>query len=228
MFTEALQRAYERYSEPVVLILEEMSRANVAGVFGDIFQLLDRDSDGRSEYSINNDLIADYIWKNPEYKVYIPSNLYIVGTVNTSDQNVFSMDTAFKRRFSWRYTPTVVTGDFENNPTIELKGLDKPTDWKTFFTNLDDYIVNELQLTEDKQIGAYFIKFPDGNNTAQDVVQDLLRDKLLQYLWQDVAINPQQTLFKDDIHSFSTLYTRFDTEQVFSDDFLSHFNNDGD
>ena len=228
VFTEALQRAYERYSDPVVLILEEMSRANVAGVFGDIFQLLDRDSNGRSEYSINNDLIADHIWKDPEHKVYIPSNLYIVGTVNTSDQNVFAMDTAFKRRFSWRYTPTVVTGNFENNPIIEIKGLDKPTHWKTFFTNLDDYIVNELELTEDKQIGAYFIKFPDGNDTTQDVVQKLLRDKLLQYLWQDVAINPQQTLFKDDIHSFSALYTKFDKEQVFSDDFLAHFNNDGD
>ena len=106
--------------------------------------------------------------------------------------------------------------------------MDKPTDWKTFFTNLDDYIVNELELTEDKQIGAYFIKFPDGNDTTQDVVQKLLRDKLLQYLWQDVAINPQQTLFKDDIHSFSALYTKFDKEQVFSDDFLAHFNNDGD
>lgn len=228
VFTESLQKAYNRPDKHVVLILEEMSRANVAGVFGDIFQLLDRDSNGRSEYSINNDLIADYIWKNKEHKVYIPSNLTIIGTVNTSDQNVFAMDTAFKRRFLWKYTPTVVTGDFENNPVIELKGLDKPTDWKTFFTILDDFIVNELKLAEDKQIGAYFIKFPDGNNTAQDVVQNLLRDKLLQYLWQDVAINPQQTLFKDDIHSFSSLYTKFDHEQVFSNDFLAYFDNDGD
>lgn len=224
IFTVALNQAVKHPDKHVVLIIEEMSRCNVAGVFGDIFQLLDRDSDGRSEYNINNDLIANYVFEEPKHEVYIPSNLTIIGTVNTSDQNVFAMDTAFKRRFLWEYTSTTVPDDFHNNPNIKIQDLN--TNWKDLFTNLNSFIVNELELPEDKQIGAYFIKFPQGDNTDQNTVKEILKDKLLQYLWQDVAINSQQnqhTLFKANIHSFSALYTKFDNEQVFSNDFLKLF-----
>ena len=87
------------------LIVEEMSRGNIASIFGDLFQLLDRGTDGNSEYSINNDMISHYFERKAISinKIYLPANLHIIGTVNTSDQNVHVMDTAFKRRFDLIY-----------------------------------------------------------------------------------------------------------------------------
>ncbi|UTB79591.1 AAA family ATPase [Staphylococcus carnosus] len=114
IFTEALKSAIQKPEEPVFLILEEMSRANVAAVFGDLFQLLDRDNLGKSEYQINNALIAEYIYKDKNKKIFIPSNLFLLGTVNTSDQNVFVMDTAFKRRFEHVYVSTKIKEEDEN------------------------------------------------------------------------------------------------------------------
>ena len=124
IFTKALERAL-KVDDPVLLILEEMSRANVAAVFGDIFQLLDRDQAGKSDYGIDNDLIYNHLDEEAQNalkgkKIILPENLYIIGTVNTSDQNVFPMDNAFKRRFSWKYV-SIETPDDENNPELTIK-----------------------------------------------------------------------------------------------------------
>lgn len=227
-FTSALKRALEQknFNRPVFLILEEMSRANVAAVFGDLFQLLDRDDEGRSEYTINNAFIAEKAFDQPaesanDFPVYLPSNLYIIGTVNTSDQNVFAMDTAFKRRFKWSYvSPTDVDlKNFKNNPELTFpNGLS--VSWYEFYTTLNEFIVTNLHLTEDKQIGPYFIKFSDNSS-----VMDYLRDKLLQYLWEDVQAvangrSIDSNLFNDEIHSFSELYDKFGKQRVFSKSFV--------
>ena len=107
-FTLALERAYIEANEMVYLIIEEINRGNSAAIFGDLFQLLDRLKEnngqficGDSEYPINNVFIEDYLAKkNVTYKgnkIYIPHNLTILATMNTSDQNIFPLDTAFKR-----------------------------------------------------------------------------------------------------------------------------------
>lgn len=100
VFTNALKEAYKDSSKQVYLIIEEMSRGNVASIFGDIFQLLDRNDKNVSRYPIRNSVIAHEIPQidDDDDLIYLPANFNIFGTVNINDQNVFVMDTAFKRR----------------------------------------------------------------------------------------------------------------------------------
>lgn len=252
VFTLALERALEKSDEPIFLILEEMSRANVAAVFGDIFQLLDRDEDGRSEYLIDNELIQKYL--NDQFKekginiskIYIPNNLFIIGTVNTSDQNVFVMDTAFKRRFEFEYLDANYVAPDEagkplNNFVFNIGKMN--FSWINFIHNLNEFIVDDLNglgLTEDKQLGQFFIKFKleDNEITEQSLVTDIegqvnysvnfnkLKGKLLQYLWNDIrsASYSEKSLFDSSIKSFGELYKKFENkEQVFSKNFLDKF-----
>ncbi|GAA2869007.1 AAA family ATPase [Lactobacillus intestinalis] len=229
IFTLALKRANFEKDKPVFLVLEEMSRANVAAVFGDLFQLLDRKSNGEGEYAINNELLATKaLGEEKDDPVRLPSNLTIIGTVNTSDQNVFAMDNAFKRRFEWQYVSTEAGDDFDNNPDIEIVGLNDKVSWKTFYSNLNNYIVRNLNLNEDKQIGPYFIKFSQNANSEfdNDTPEDLIKNKLLQYLWEDVEsmvdIHSKEGIFDKSIKSFSELYSDFEKDkQIFSDNFLN-------
>src|SRR5699024_7641624 len=146
VFTKALKYSVHNPNVPVFLILEEMSRANVAQVFGDLFQLLDRDENGESEYRIDNELIAKEIWGNHSKKIFLPSNLFVLGTVNTSDQNVFVMDTAFKRRFEFEYMDTnKVAVDSEGKPINDFKFSlsmedqeKKDFNWITFYQALNN------------------------------------------------------------------------------------------
>ncbi len=199
IFTRALKRAISEeeneQSSPIFLVLEELSRSNVSAVFGDLFQLLDRQN-GQSEYSITNPVIAQNIYGNgnEEKKVYLPRNLFILGTVNTNDQNVFVMDTAFKRRFDWEYISTKPKTDDMgielNNPIIQI--ANKKIRWCDFYQNLNLFITKNLGLSEDKQIGQFFIKFPDGSaEEPTELNQNKIKNKLLQYLWDDV----QKALF---------------------------------
>jgi len=229
VFTLALKRALDvPDNRPIYLILEELSRANVAAVFGDLFQLLDR-KNGQSEYKVSNPLIAKYIYnltdqdvKNGEsIKIYLPQNLYIYATVNTNDQNVFAMDTAFKRRFDWEYISANPVNS-ANNPTLQIYDEEYrySIKWHDFYVTLNDYIMREMALSEDKQIGQFFIKFVES-----DVINKrIMKNKLLQYLWDDVekATFNGQKLFNEDIKSFSELYISFeDNKQIFSVDFLN-------
>lgn len=240
IFTKALERAL-KVDEPVLLILEEMSRANVAAVFGDIFQLLDRDQAGKSDYGIDNDLIYNHLDEESQNaldseKIKLPENLYIIGTVNTSDQNVFPMDNAFKRRFSWKYV-SIGIPDEDNNPQLTIKvekgaqTTERKVKWSELLFKLNEFIVNRengLGLTEDKQLGPYFIKFDDINDTKKN--NELIKNKLLQYLWDDVQNsmaafgNANITLFDKSISSFSKLYECYDKQQVFSNEFLERLN----
>lgn len=230
IFTTALKRAVNEPNKQIYLVLEELSRANVAAVFGDLFQLLDR-KNGTSEYPINNPDIALEVYKNKNQMVTIPNNMMILCTVNTSDQNVYPMDTAFKRRFEWKYVSTdfgSTSPDFlrHNNPIIDIGDEVKIT-WSKFYQGLNDFIVGDLGLSEDKQIGPYFIKFEDA---PEDEAHRLVKDKLLQYLWEDIhsmalTMHYSSTnlfLDRNEIHSFSSLYARFnDHKQIFSTQFLS-------
>ena len=174
VLTQALKAAYTDNSKEVYLVLEELSRGNVAAIFGDIFQLLDRDHKFESEYPIRNEMIINEIPQITSELLKFPTNFNILCTVNTNDQSVFPMDNAFKRRFNWFYIDTNPAKDDNgnidtelNNPVIEIIDDDKQTvevGWLSFYTALNSYITNKEQglgLNEDKQLGQFFIKFDD-------------------------------------------------------------------
>ena len=208
IFTQALKMAIASPNQHIFLILEEMSRANVAAVFGDLFQLLDRNKNGDSEYHVNNAFIAKSIYSEPNAeskKIYIPNNLSIIGTVNTSDQNVFAMDTAFKRRFEMIYTSIDAPDNFED---WYFKYAGQDISWNTFRINLNQFITKEMKLSEDKQLGAFFI-----SKCVDPEVQ--IQNKLLNYLWEDVEkssiFNSEKSLFADEYKdgNFSEIYFAF-------------------
>lgn len=239
VFTQALEKAYEDTSKDVFLIIEEMSRADCAAVFGDIFQLLDREDDGvnkgYSRYFINNELMSMDIVAIKDTKVKLPPNFHIYGTVNTSDQNVFVMDTAFKRRFEWQYIncePVIDINQADskkylNNPILRLhKGEEKiDIEWIKFYQKLNAFITDKelLNLGEDKQLGPFFIKFNMNDDAAEDRKRQI-KNKLLHYLWNDVykaTFKNNVSLFCNDIGTFSDLYSNFENDkQIFSDQFI--------
>lgn len=218
IFTTALCTALRTQDRniDVYLILEEMSRGDIASIFGDIFQLLDRNDDGKSMYGINNKSIYEYLILNDVikagHKIIIPSNLHIIGTVNTSDQNVNVIDTAFKRRFDFKYIgvdPIPVDGkddEYVNNFDIKFTNSDT-YEWVKLYQAINHIIINDLGLAEDKQLGPFFLKDKRDNDANREQVAD----KLLHYLWQDVerVSYTGASLFDDSIKSFSQLYSTF-------------------
>lgn len=229
-FTQALVYAYRHPNEPVFLILEEMSRANCASVFGDIFQLLDRNEQGESEYPINHLQLSNYLykklgkshsWDKYKSKIYIPRNLYLIGTMNTSDQNVFVMDTAFKRRFLMKYVPTTIDS---NKNQFSLPYSDTETmEWNDFVKTVNDYIVDDkgLQLSEDKQLGQFFMKGKNQKGNDDSIQEEstpyfaknfeTYKDKVLYYLYHDVekaSYHTEKRLFNENIKSFGDLYQK--------------------
>lgn len=246
VFTNALAYALANPIEPVFLVVEEMSRGNVAGVFGDIFQLLDRNEFGYSEYSINNDLISEALKKNlvVENKIKLPANLSILGTVNTSDQNVYVMDTAFKRRFGFAYScvePLKNTqGKYMNSFEFQLYNkIDRYGnkeehiifEWNKFYMTINNFIVEELKLGEDKQIGQFFIKFSNiiGKNDfeTKKLRMNEILNKLLHYLWEDImqaSFVEDAKIFDETYTTFSKIYNDFkDEKNVFSKTFLEKY-----
>lgn len=174
-FTSILRDAYNNPSQNYILIIEEINRGNAPAIFGEVFQLLDRkveisekDDDGfpigTSEYGIINEDIAEVMYGKDRKKdeVRIPSNLSIIGTMNTSDQNVFTLDTAFQRRWDMY----LVENNFENvDPKLaNAKILDTGVTWKNFCVEINKIIIgNSARMTsaEDKRLGAYFIHLCD-------------------------------------------------------------------
>lgn len=205
-FLNAYIRAYQT-DENVYLIIEEINRGNCAQIFGDLFQLLDRDANGVSEYAIKADadlrafveeaLGAD----SPGIKdgeLSLPSNLYIWATMNTSDQSLFPIDSAFKRRWDWEYEPI----SYKNAGwRIAIEGNEYS--WTSFQREVNKRIFDATH-SEDKMLGDYFVNPADGVISA-----DLLRNKVLFYLWNDVCKDGEGDIFRtsetDEIQ-FSDLY----------------------
>jgi hypothetical protein len=212
-FTEALAEAYSDTSKDVYLVLEEISRGNVAAIFGDIFQLLDRDNHFKSKFPIRNKNIANIIISQRTDEISLPSNFNIIGTVNVNDQNVFPMDTAFKRRFEWKYITSLPASDASGNIYSKLNNAkiyvsvdniainNLITNWQSFYTSLNRFITdkeNGMGKSEDKQLGQFFVDFIESlvdKSHSTDVgeaeqaskdIYNKIRNKLLLYLWQDV------------------------------------------
>ena len=184
------------------LVIEEINRGNCAQIFGDLFQLLDRSAQGFSEYPIKADadlkkhlklLLKDLSIENADainalYKgedvvgkvlngdeMLLPSNLYIWATMNTSDQSLFPIDSAFKRRWDWQYVPIANAG---KGWKIQVYGKDY--DWWDFLEKVNA-LIGDTTNSEDKKLGYFFSKPTDGVITAEAFVS-----KVLFYLWNDV------------------------------------------
>lgn len=194
-FVEILKDAYTDPYNHYFLIIEEINRGNAPAIFGDLFQLLDRIEGGESEYGIYNSDILSQLQKCDVQirEVKIPKNLTIFATMNTCDQNVFTMDTAFKRR--WR--PRRIKNDFHSfagawaeTPLFE-KGEWKIT-WKEFGIAVNDAVIKYCDdgTAEDKQLGTYFVKKKDLANIQA------FAEKVLMYLWDDVVKYDRARLFK--------------------------------
>lgn len=187
-FLKAYIQAYRKPKERIYLIIEEINRGNCAQIFGDIFQLLDRAADGKSEYSIEADVdlrifLEDKLGcDNPGIasgKLCLPPNLYILATMNTSDQSLFPMDSAFKRRWSWEYVPiNAECPDSQFNITIGDGPNKKTYKWASFLTLVNERI-HKLSDSEDKQMGNFFIK--------DNIGVEEFKSKVMFYLWSEVC-----------------------------------------
>lgn len=192
-FTKAYIRAWQT-NENVFLVIEEINRGNCAQIFGDLFQLLDREN-GISEYPVDADTdLADFIRtelansdrtdipaevKNGQ-KLMLPANLYIWATMNTSDQSLFPIDSAFKRRWEWKYLP--INNHEDKNYKIVIGSI--KYDWWGFLSKINEVIGNTTS-SEDKKLGYFFAKAnANGMVTAEQFV-----GKVLFYLWNDVFKN---------------------------------------
>lgn len=183
-FTKAYLTAWKNQEQPVYLIIEEINRGNCAQIFGDLFQLLDR-KDGVSEYPIDadNDL-KDHLEKElgvghegiANGKLKLPANLNILATMNTSDQSLFPMDSAFKRRWSWQCVP--INYKNEKSGAFVISIGDDEYNWHDFLKKVN-LKIKKTTLSEDKQMGNFFIT---GSVDERQFV-----DKVMFYLWNDIC-----------------------------------------
>ena len=206
-FLNAYMRAYST-TDKVYLIIEEINRGNCAQIFGDLFQLLDRDEEGVSEYRIKADAdLRAYLEEElgadsdaiKDGELCLPSNLYIYATMNTSDQSLFPIDSAFKRRWDWEYEPI----KYKNiNWVIDIKGSKYL--WTSFQREINKRIFNATN-SEDKMLGDYFVNPADGV-----ITEKILLNKILFYLWNDVCKDGEGDIFKtadnEDV-TFSDLHS---------------------
>lgn len=222
-FTLALIQAINNPSQKVALVIEEINRGNAPAIFGDIFQLLDRDENGISEYGIINVNMMDYLNKydflvDGEVKHYnfseikIPGNLDIFATMNTSDQNVYTLDTAFTRRWDKERIPNEFNG--HETKDMIVPGMNGCT-WGQFINAVNNHIkenLESLQVNEDKQIGAFFIKECDlirNNEVASDNKIRAFAYKVLEYLWDDVSKFDHSIIFSPSYKTFEELVNSF-------------------
>ena len=207
-FTRMLIKALQDESNNYALIIEEMNRGNAEAIFGDVFQLLDR-KNGESEYNINNDFIKECMRQEEikQEEIKIPKNLFLIATINTSDQNVFNLDTAFGRR--WNYIRIdddfSIEHDEEEYSEKYIKGFIN-VKWNDFRTSINKAILdpeNNIWNREDKQLGLFYISeeqlYSEKENLdidEEDEIEERKRFvyKVIRYLWFDVFRNEEEKL----------------------------------
>ena len=186
VFTNAYVRAWKSLADAsltdaekqVYLIIEEINRGNCAQIFGDLFQLLDR-KNGFSEYHIIPDAeLRKYLAKEQleNNMLRLPANLHILATMNTSDQSLFPMDSAFKRRWAMEYIPINLEQEKAKTFTFKVKGVDYS--WVEFLAKVNP-LIRKATDSEDKQMGEFFIK--------ESVSEEDFKNKVIFYIWNDVC-----------------------------------------
>ena len=209
-FTQILDTAYAEPDQQCLLIIEELNRGNAPAIFGEIFQLLDRNDDGKSKYSIYNRDISMALYDEPNKPIKLPPNLTIVATMNTSDQNVFTMDTAFQRRWQMKHIPNRFTGESLDEKTINHVAKHLPNSeisWGAFAQTVNKKM-HTANLgfggTEDKSLGVYFAT----DNDLDDA--ERFAEKVLKYLWDDAFKLGRKELFNDCSQGLSAVIEAYE------------------
>ena len=234
-FTRILSKALKESDKNYYLIIEEMNRGNAEAIFGDILQLLDRDENGRSRYEISNPNLEKEL---NQKSIYLPSNLIIYATINNADQNVFTLDTAFGRR--WRYEIKYCNPKEDEENKIYFDSIIKGTNvkWNEFRESINKEILNnkeEIYNAEDKRLGLYYIDL-DCLAKENEIIEnekkyrEKFANKIFRYLWLDVLKNNRDKLFKEDYNSLEDLIIEFKEngkfEEIFNMDFNKEDNTD--
>lgn len=209
-FTQILKTAYAEPDQQCLLIIEELNRGNAPAIFGEIFQLLDRNDDGKSKYSIYNRDISMALYDEPNKSIKLPPNLTIVATMNTSDQNVFTMDTAFQRRWQMKHIPNRFTGESLDEKTINHVAKHLPNSeisWGAFAQTVNKKM-HTANLgfggTEDKSLGVYFATDNDLDEAER------FAEKVLKYLWDDAFKLGRKELFNDCSQGLSAVIEAYE------------------
>jgi len=221
-FLRALKHAFDSPNEPVVLLIEEINRGDAPAIFGEVFQLLDRDHTGDSEYKVG---VASSVMKElssipalaAENKIWLPSNLFIVATMNSSDQGVAPLDGAFTRRFGKRYVP--INFDAHNsNPDFTDAKINLSFDavsWSVFASAINEVLL-DANFPEDKLLGPFFLS---PSELAKPDLDASIVQKVCFYLWEEILrYDDKSLLFDDSVRSFSDLQKKYNLRQmVFSE-----------
>jgi hypothetical protein len=223
-FMRMFVKAKQNPDRPFLLIIEEINRANTAAVFGDVFQLLDRDDDGESEYPIAaTEDMKRYLKTEgiEEEQVKIPANLYLWATMNSADQGVFPMDTAFKRRWSFEYIG-IDDGEEEiKNKTFTIKG--QTIYWNDLRKAINHALVT-AHINEDKLLGPFFVS-PNEMNDNEKFIK-AVKYKVLMYLFEDAARQWRSQIFSIETTQFSMILKKFEEKgiEVFADRIVKEYN----
>lgn len=244
VYVKAIKSGRTDNPQPFVLVVEEINRAKVAAVFGDVFQLLDRDALGVSEYEIETSedirkyLAAELGGDPANYsQIKIPDNMFIWASMNSADQGVFPMDTAFKRRWSFEYL-----GINENESLIRgsiLLGEDgkQMVEWNTLRKAINEKLASEYRVNEDKLMGPFFlpkaviatVSDTDDTIVDTDLFLDTFKSKVIMYLYEDAAKQHKHKLFAgcSDTTKYSAVCESFDKigMRIFGEDFEERYYN---
>lgn len=227
-WVNAQRSIMEGKNENFLLIVEEINRANAAAVFGDVFQLLDRQADGTSEYDITtSEEMRDYLYREgfnaDDIKtIKIPSSMYIWATMNSADQGVFPMDSAFKRRWNFEYIgineerTKIAASEITLKPYGTIK-------WDLIRTEINNRLTQE-GVNEDKLIGPYFLS---GKELKSSSIDEIFKSKILMYLFEDVLKHRKGKLFKSEFNTFSKVIEAYNnSEEIFDFDVISSLSDD--
>lgn len=230
VYVNALKNARTGKPKPHLLIIEEINRANVAAVFGDVFQLLDRGEDEVSEYPIQasedvKSFLAKELGGEPDdySKIRIPDNMFIWATMNSADQGVFPMDTAFKRRWDFTYlgiddSDKDIRGKFVTIGSKEKQRIE----WNELRKAINEFLADE-KINEDKQLGPYFIArnivipADGGSEINSERFCDVFKNKVLMYLFEDAARQKRGKLFEGSAKGqtrYSKICEAFDEQGI--------------
>ena len=243
-FMKQLIKAYKDSSNKFCLIIEEINRAKADKVFGNIFQLLDRDEEGNSRYSISvseeqiqylkEELTneKDILERIEKEGLYLPNNLYIWATMNSADDGVQSLDTAFKRRWRFNYISLNANkGQFGNGETFIIgQYKDREILWNNFRTVLNDTL--KVNITEDRLIAPFFISpndFEEIDTSLKKIDKNILSEKVLMYIFDDLLRHYpklRKEIFHNDVKTFSDIHEKVTEnenflELIFNEGFLS-------
>jgi len=226
MYVKSLKNTKTNNLKPFLLIIEEINRANVAAVFGDIFQLLDRDDNNISEYPIqaSEDIkkhLKEKLGGNIEdyAEIKIPDNLFIWATMNSADQGVYPMDTAFKRRWEFTYLGINVNEEGIGNKKVILGtgNYKREIEWNDLRRAINDEL-SHYKINEDKLIGPYFLSRKNLSEleNEQDFIE-IFKSKIIMYLFEDAARQRRETLFAGcaDRSRYSSICDEFVNKGVF-------------